>query len=97
MGGTGDSDHQVELEAAAKGVRGLGRLDAADVSEHIGTWLADHDELSLLVWFSRTDPEKPAVQAYVFAPAAQSDADPEDIAAARDEMRAAASAVAGRR
>jgi hypothetical protein len=91
-----DGEHLVELEAAAKGVRGLGQLDAVDVKEHLAGWLSSEEELSLLVWFSRANPERPSIQAYVIAPCQDAEADEETVSAARTAMRAAVTAVSAR-
>src|SRR5262249_50485088 len=77
-----DLQHQLDLEAAAKQVRGLSPLTADDTQQSLGEWVASED-LGLLVWFSRIDPAKPAVQAHLFAPISDAGADDEEKDAAR--------------
>src|SRR5262249_2746893 len=70
-GNTAEADEivqQDELAAGARGVRNLGPLTAPDTSASLSHWVADQDDLSLLIWFAKPDPEKAAVQAYLFSP-----------------------------
>jgi hypothetical protein len=66
--GAEESREQDELAASARAIRNLAPLSAPDTSELLSIWVADQPDLSLLVWFTKPDPEKSAVQAYVFSP-----------------------------
>lgn len=68
-----DLQQQLDLEVAAKAARGLGQLDSDDVSAHLSDWVAEHPDLALLVWFTRTDPNTQAVKFSVVAPRSHSE------------------------
>jgi hypothetical protein len=61
-----DIQEQLDLEANVKQIRGLTPLTADDLRQSLCRFVAEED-LGLLVWFSREDPAKPAVQAHLFA------------------------------
>src|SRR5207237_1518258 len=67
-----DLQEQLNVEASVKGVRGLAPLSASDVRAALCSWVSGQEGLSLLVWFSREDPAKPAVQANIFGPRLES-------------------------
>jgi hypothetical protein len=89
-----DLQSQLDLEAAAKQVRGLSPLTTDDTQQALGEWVAS-EELGLLVWFSRVDPGKPAVQAHLFSPMSAPGADDEEKDAARAAMMAGVRAMKG--
>ena len=62
-----DAQAQDELAVAARAVRNVAPLTASDTSEQLSRWVSDQNDLDLLVWFAKTEPEKPSVQAFVFS------------------------------
>jgi len=64
----GEAAVQDQLAADARAVRNVGPLTSADVSEALSHWVSDQEEVNLLVWFAKPDPEKPSVQAFIFSP-----------------------------
>jgi hypothetical protein len=60
-----DQQHQLDLEAAARQLRGLAPLSAPDVRDLLREWVAQ-EGLDLLVWFDKSDPAKPTVRANFF-------------------------------
>ena len=59
---------QDQLAAEARAIRNVSPLTAADTSEALSHWVTDQNNLNLLVWFSKPDPTKDKVQAFVFSP-----------------------------
>lgn len=70
---------QEELEASVKMVRGLGQLDAPDISSHISHWIADQQDLNLLVWFVRSE-DQTRERCYIFGPALDSEFSGQELA-----------------
>ncbi len=63
-----ETAEQDSLAAQARGVRNVGPLTAPDTSEALSRWVADQDDVDLLVWFARPDPQKGSVEAYLYSP-----------------------------
>lgn len=78
-----DLQEQLDLEAAAKQVRGLSPLTAEDTRRELADWVIANN-LDLLVWFTRVDPAKPAVQAHFFSAAEARNIDRDTRADARN-------------
>ena len=51
-----------------RGIRNVAPLTAPDTSEALSHWVSDQEDVNLLVWFAKPDPEKPSMQAFVFGP-----------------------------
>lgn len=96
-GAAEDQTTEIELEATAKGIRGLARLDDSEAAENLSRWLADSGEVELLVWFTRVEPEKPGVQCFVYSPLHEQGDDQEIVNSSRAVLKTGVWAVTGRK
>lgn len=73
----GDIQEQLLLEAEVKLTRGLGQLDAPDVSLTLSEWVGERDDVDLLVWFGRNGQKDSPMQYWLFRAPLERD-DPRD-------------------
>lgn len=60
-----------ELVVEARAIRNLAPLTTPDTTTALSEWLADREDVNLLVWFSKPDPSSPIVQTYLFSGSTQ--------------------------